>query len=189
MTRILFSLAALCLFTASTVTADDSSDSSKGLCAGDNISMFLVTKVAGAEDDGVEAGATTCYRCKYGQRPMVMVFTRSTDGAVAKFVKELDSTVAKHADDQLKGLVTLIGGESEDLTSQAKAIADKTDAKHVPIVVAKDTDNGPASYKLDDQTAVTVVLVNHSQVVARHDFAADKIDSAAVMTQVNEMLN
>ncbi|EMI44046.1 hypothetical protein [Rhodopirellula sp. SWK7] len=186
MTRFLFSLAALCLFTATTVSADETS---KGLCAGDNISMFLVTKVAGAEDDGVETGATTCYRCKYGQRPMVMVFTRSTDGKVAEFVKELDSTVAKHSDDQLKGLVTLIGGESDKLTGQAKEIAGKVAAKHVPIVVAKDTDNGPASYKLDDSTAVTVVLVNHSQVVARHDFAADAIDSAAVMTQVNEMLN
>ncbi|MFG0291072.1 MAG: hypothetical protein ACF8CQ_23095 [Rhodopirellula sp. JB044] len=186
MTRILFSLAALCLFTATTVTADDAS---KGLCAGDNISMFLVTKVAGAEDDGVETGATTCYRCKYGQRPMVMVFTRSTDGEVANFVKKLDSTVAKHSDDQLKGLVTLIGGESSQLTDQAKEIAGKVDAKHVPIVVAKDTDNGPASYKLDDKTAVTVVLVNHSQVVARHDFSADNIDEAAVMNQVGEMLN
>lgn len=189
MTRYLLSLAALCLFTASSVSAAEPAASAKGLSAGDNISMFLVTKVAGAQDDGVETGATICYRCKYGQRPMVMVFTRSTDGSVTKLVKELDAAVAKHADDQLKGIVTLIGAKTDELTKQATEIADKVGAKHVPIVVAKDTSNGPESYQLNGETAVTVVLVNHSQVVARHDFAAGKVDTAAIIKDVNEMLN
>ena len=189
MTRFLLTLAALCLLTASSVQADDSASTSKGLCAGDNISMFLVTKVAGAEDDSVEAGKTTCYRCKYGQRPMVMVFTRATDGKVPELVEKIDAAVADHSADELKGLVTLIGAESDALTAQAKAMAGKVSAKHVPIVVAKDAQNGPESYRINDQTAVTVVLVNHSQVVARHDFAADKVDVAAVIAQVNEMLN
>lgn len=189
MTRFLLSFAALCLFTASSVSAKEPAASSPGLSAGDNISMFLVTKVAGAEDDGVETGATTCYRCKYGQRPMVMVFTRSTDGSVTKLVKELDASVAKHTDEQLKGIITLIGAKTDDLTKQATEIADKVGAKHVPIVVAKDTANGPESYKLNGKTAVTVVLVNHSQVVARHDFAADQVDVAAIINEVNEMLN
>ena len=36
---------------------------------GDSIGAFNVTKLCGAEDDGVEAGKTLCYRCKNGKRP------------------------------------------------------------------------------------------------------------------------
>ncbi len=214
MTRILFSLAALCLLTAPIVTADEPATankqcctkdsctkdccskesctkdcSTKGLSAGDDVGAFLVTKVAGAKDDNVDNGDSLCYRCKYGQRPMVIVFTRVTDGSVPKLVEQLDAAVAKHSKNQLKGFVTLIGKEQKELTSEGQAMASKLGDKNIPIVVAKDSENGPSNYKLDANTAVTVVLVNHSQVVARHNFAADKVDVAAVMKQVNEMLN
>jgi hypothetical protein len=33
------------------------------------------------------------------------------------------------------------------------------------------------------------VIANDSQVVARHEFDADKIDVAAVMSEVKQMLN
>ncbi|TWT75139.1 hypothetical protein [Allorhodopirellula solitaria] len=194
MTRILFSLAALCLIGSPIVSAGDataSKDSAdKGLCAGDKVGAFQVTKIAGGEGDSVKEGSTLCYRCKYGQRPMVMVFTRGTEGSVAKLVRRIDAAVVKHSDDELKGLVTLIGKEPEALTNDAKAMAKKLkNKKNVPIVVAKDAKNGPDSYKLNADTAVTVLLVNHSEVIARHDFAADQIDVPAVMKQVKEMLN
>ncbi len=194
MTRFVFSLAALCMLSAPIVSAKESptagkDSSEKGLCAGDGVGAFLVTKVSGAKDDDVKVGETLCYRCKYGQRPMVMVFTRSTEGSVPKLVKRIDAAVAKHSSDDLKGLVTLIGKDPKELTTDAQAMASKIGDKNVPIVVAKDSENGPASYKLDSQTDVTVVLVSQSKVVSRHDFAADKVDVAAVMKQVNKMLN
>ncbi|WP_146406470.1 hypothetical protein [Allorhodopirellula heiligendammensis] len=194
MTRFLFSLAALCMLSAPIVTAGEPAKAAqdadaKGLCAGDAVGAFHVTKVAGAADDNVENGSTLCYRCKYGQRPMVMIFTRSTDGSVPELIEQVDAAVAKHSSDQLKGLVTLIGKEPQELTSQANAMASKLKEKNVPIVVAKDAKNGPASYKLNADTAVTVLLVNNSKVVSRHDFEADKVDVSAVITQVNEMLN
>lgn len=191
MTRFLLSLAALCMFSAPIVSAEEPANdaTAKGLCAGDDVGAFLVTKVAGAANDDVDDGATLCYRCKYGQRPMVMIFTRTTDGSVSKLIEQVDAAVAKHSKDELKGLVTLIGSEPTKLTTQGKAMASKLKDKNIPIVVAKDTKNGPASYKLDAKTDVTVVLVNQSQVVSRHDFAADKVDVAEVMKQVNEMLN
>lgn len=194
MTRFLLSLALVGCFAftqvpTSTANAEDAATCNKGLCEGDAVGAFYVTKVGGAADDGVEAGQALCYRCKYGQRPMVMVFTRSTDGAVGELVQKLDASVAKHGDSQLKGLVTLIGGDESELTSKAEAMASAVNSKHIPIVVAKDSKSGPKNYKLADGTAVTVVIVNESQVVARHDFSADKIDVAAVVGKVNEMLN
>jgi len=187
MSRLFLTLAAACLFALPTM-ADDSAKKD-GLCQGDSIGAFYVTKVAGAEDDGVEVGEPLCYRCRYGSRPMVMVFTRATGEPVGKLVKELDAVVGANKDSQLKGLVTLIGGESSDLTDQAKAMAGKIGSKNIPIVVAKDNKAGPKGYKLSADSEVTVVIANESQVIASHNFAADKIDVAAVIKEVKNMLN
>lgn len=187
MVRLFAMIAAVALLAVPSVYADDSH--SEGLCEGDRIGAFYVTKIAGAEGDGIDVGEDLCYRCRYGSRPMVMVFTRDAGEGVAKFVKELDSAVASHADDQLKGLVTVIGAESAALKQHAKSIADLAGAKNVPVVAAKDAENGPAAYKLNADAEVTVVIASDSAVVARHEFKANGIDVAAVMGEVKKMLN
>jgi len=156
---------------------------------GSSISPFYVTKVAGAEDDGVEVGEPLCYRCRYGSRPMVMVFSRKTGGQMPKFVKELNAAVKANEENQLKGLVTLIGNDADELKEQGVKFAKQAGAVHVPVVVAKDTETGPASYKIPESADVTVVVANDSQVVSTHTFKADSIDVAAVMKEVKEMLN
>jgi len=194
MLRFFVPLVTLLFLVAPSISADEAATSSAGtsatgLLAGDNISMFLVTKIGGAEDDGVETGATTCYRCKYGQGPMVMVFTRSVDAMVPKLVKALDAEIVKRDGSPLKAVVTLIGSQPDALTKKAEALAGQVKSEQVPIAVAKDSANGPASYQIGRDVAVTVLLVNYSQVIDRHDFAADKIDVAAVMAQVNAMVH
>ncbi|MEM9365795.1 MAG: hypothetical protein AAGD07_07345 [Planctomycetota bacterium] len=187
MVRLFAMIAAVALLAVPSVSAEDSH--SEGLCKGDRLDAFYVTKVAGAEGDGIDVGEDLCYRCRYGSRPMVMVFTRNAGEGVAKFVKELDSAVAAHEDAQLKGLVTVIGAESDALKQHAKSIAEMAGAKNVPVVAAKDTQNGPEAYKLNADTDVTVVIASDSSVVARHEFKANGIDVAAVMGEVKKMLN
>ncbi len=119
---------------------------------------------------------------------MVMVFTRDTGGRVADLTKQLDSAVANNEDASLRGLVTLLGEDAASLKQDANKIAQRAEVKHVPVVVAKETKTGPLNYKLPGDVAVTVVVAKDSQVVNTHVFAADKIDIAAVMTDVNQIL-
>ena len=67
-----------------------------GLQAGADIGAFYVTKVAGAEADGVKTKANLCYRCKNGKRPQVMVFTRSSDDNVVNLIDQLDAAIVKN---------------------------------------------------------------------------------------------
>lgn len=159
-----------------------------GLKQGDPIGAFYVTKVAGAEDDGVKTGQELCYRCKYGQRPMVMVFARKNSDKLSKLVSDLDRAIAKHDDAQLRAFVTVVGEDQSKLKDSAKEIAQAAEAKKVPVAVAADSQNGPASYRLDPKADVTVILANESQVVASHTFQADGIDSSAVLKEVEKML-
>ena len=185
MSRLMMSFAILGLLIGSVHAAD-----SECLKEGDSIGAFYVTKVAGAEDDGVEKGEQLCYRCRYGSRPMVMVFARNTGGKVNALVKELDAAIAKNKSEQLKGLVTLMGEDASALKESAAKVAKKSGAKHIPVVVAKDNVSGPSNYKLDDKSAVTVIVANEGEVVASHAFdTAKKVDVAAVLGDVKKMLN
>lgn len=183
---IVLALVCSCITTAGIATADTATD--ECLQQGDSIGVFYVTKVAGAEDDGVEPGEDLCYRCRYGSSPMIMVFARDTGGKVPDLVKQIDAAVAENEESSLKGLLTLIGEDAAELKQDATKIAEKAEVKHVPVVVAKETTTGPLNYKLPAESAVTIVVAKDSQVVATHTFAADKIDIAAVMKEVKQIL-
>ena len=172
----------LCLGTHVAAAAD-------GLQQGDPIGVFHVTKVAGAIDDGVEPGEELCYRCRYGSRPMVMVFARDVGGKVTDLLKEMEAAVSANEEHQLKGLLTLLGEDAGELKAQAEKLATKAAIEKVPVVIAKETKTGPTNYKIDADAAVTVVVANDSQVVSSHTFGVEKIDVVAVMKEVKQMLN
>lgn len=159
-----------------------------GPAAGDQIGAFEVVKVAGAESDGVEAGKTLCYRCKYGSSPMVMVFTRNGNGEVAKFVGQLDAAVAKHSDHGLKGFVNLLGANEGELQTQAKTLGKSN--KSVPVVVPVDFQKGPEGYALNDEAEVTIILAKKGEVVATHACAAGEFNDKAakeILAQVEKL--
>jgi hypothetical protein len=152
-----------------------------GLAAGEGIGAFNVTKVAGAADDGVEVGKELCYRCKYGARPQVMVFTRKGGAEVVSLSKELNSAVAKNSEKQLTAFVNVLGD---------KAAAEKTakelgaDSAKVPVVVPVENENGPANYGLNPDAEVTVIIASKGKVISSTGYAAGKFDAAAVTATV-----
>ena len=95
-----------------------------GLAVGKTIGAFDVTKCAGTEDDGVKIGATLCYRCKYGARPMVMIFSRNADKSLAQLMGKLDEVVAKNTDKEFKAFINIVGEDKEKLEEAAKKFGD-----------------------------------------------------------------
>lgn len=167
---------------------DEAVAADRCLQRGDTVGVFYVTKVAGAEDDGVVPGARLCYRCRYGSRPMVMVFARKTGGRLTELVRRLDTAVSTNRQAKLKGLVTLLGGEVTELKERAADVAQTASVKTVPVVVANEPETGPANYKLPEDAAVTIVVAKDSQVVTTHTYEVDNIDVSTVMTEVQQIL-
>jgi hypothetical protein len=145
--------------------------------AGEEIGPYEVVKVAGNPHDGVKIGEELCYRCKLGNRPMVMVFTRKADKNLARLVKELDKVVAKNEEKKLGAFVALIGSRDD---AKAKETAEKlikeTEASNVAVVAAKDQPNGPESYKLDPKADITVLICVKGEVAANHAVPAGALD-------------
>jgi hypothetical protein len=157
---------------------------------GDRIGAFNVTKCAGAEEDGVEVGANLCYRCRNGDRPQVIVFTRSTDKNVMKLLRQIDKAVAKNEDAKLRSFVNLLGEDKEELTAQAKKVAAKSKTSNLPIVVPNEFENGPDNSGINTKAAVTVVLASDLGVKASHAVADSKdLDVEAVIKDLSKILN
>lgn len=159
-----------------------------GLAPGDPIGAFNVVKVAGADDDGVEVGQELCYRCRFGSRPMAMVFVRSPDGEVVNLVKQLDRLVAKHHGEHFRTLVTFLGDDSADLKSAAVELASAAGAKHAAIAVAKDFSTGPINYRVPADADVTIVLARDSQVMEFMTASASEMNVDAIAAKVAELV-
>jgi hypothetical protein len=173
---------------AAGVLASDGGDRD-GLVSGDPLGVFHVTKVAGANDDGVDAGEILCYRCRYGSRPMALVFARRTDGRVPELLTAIDQQVAEHSAAKFKALLTLLGDDSSQLRELAEQIVAETGGKRVPVVIAEETSRGPLSYKLSEDAEVTVILATDSRIVEVQTFDAAQIDIESVLGKITEMIN
>jgi hypothetical protein len=156
--------------------------------SGDRLGAFTVTKVAGAEGDDVKVGDSLCYRCKYQSRPMVLVFSRTDSESLGKFVQELDASLAKNEDKQLRGLVSMLGDDAEGIKASATKFAKTYNVKNLPVAVPSDYKTGPRSYKIDGKADVVVVVANEGEVIKSFSFAADKVDGAEVMASISTML-
>ncbi len=172
-------------------TADEAAtkELKSGPQTGDSLGAFNVTKVAGAEDDGVEQGQNLCYRCRNGKRPQVVVFTRSTDPKVTQLVQKLDKAVADNASSQLRVFVNLLGDDKEELTDTAKKFAATSNVKNVPFVVPNEFENGPDDYGINSKAEITITLASDLGVKATHAFASAKdLNVDSVLSDISKIL-
>jgi len=163
-----------------------SAEVTSGPQVGEKVGAFTVTKVAGNPDDGVEAGKTLCYRCKMGSRPVVMVFARSADEKLAKFLKELDEEIEEHQDKKLTAFVNMIGADAESLKKAAADFVAKHEIKRVAFVVPEDAKDGPENFKIAPEADLTVICYKEGEVQANHAFAAGGLSDEKIDVIVDE---
>ncbi|RLT18710.1 MAG: hypothetical protein DWI27_04160 [Planctomycetota bacterium] len=171
-------MAAVALMTAAVASAEVTS----GPQVGDRVGAFTVTKVTGNPDDGVVDGKKLCYRCKMGQRPVVMVFARSADDKLAKFLLKLEEEIEEHQDSKLSAFVNMIGTDEESMKKAAADFVAKHGIKRVAFVIPEDVANGPENFNIAPDADLTVICYKGGEVKANHAFASgglseDKIDA------------
>jgi hypothetical protein len=137
---------------------------------GDPVGAFIVTKVTGNPDDGVESGKTLCYRCKMGARPVVMVFARSADEKLAKLLKKIEEEVEEHQSEKLTSFVNMIGTDANALKQAADDFAAKHGLKRIAFVVPEHPEHGPPEFKIAPDADVTVICYKGGMVKANHAF-------------------
>lgn len=162
-------------------------DIKSGLQVGDYPGAFNVTDITGPS-----AGQKLCYRCQYGARPVVSIFTRSMDENVVKLVKELDSVVAKNAEDKkMAAFVTVLTNDPDATESQLKKVAEEQKLQRTPLTVFENT-AGPTKYKIDQKADVTIMMWVDSDVKVNYAFSAGELNAdsvAKVVADTAKILN
>ena len=152
---------------------------------GDSVGAFTVTKVTGNADDGVDDGKSLCYRCKMGQRPVVMVFARSADEKLAKLLKKIEEEVEEHQSEKLTSFVNMIGADAEALKKASADFVSKHGLKRIAFVVPEDTQHGPPDFKIAPDADVTVVCYKGGTVKANHAFAKGALTDEKIKAVVD----
>jgi hypothetical protein len=174
---------ALVALMAGTVAAGDLKS---GPQPGDGVEAFHVKKIAGAKEDGVKTGAELCYRCKLGNRPVVMVFARTPDEKLAGLLKALDKQVGKHKEEKLSSFVNLIGKDEKVLGGAGEKLAEEAELENVAVVVPVDQPNGPEAYKINPEADLTVLIYREGKVKNSHAFAKDELEKEHVEKIIEE---
>lgn len=161
---------AVCLLMAGVAFAELKS----GLPVGESVPPFNVRDITGPSK-----GKTLCYRCQYGNRPVVTVFTREVNKSVTDLVSKIDAVVGKNKDSKMAAFVCVITEDADKVEKQLEEIAKDKKIANTPLTIIEGK-TGPAEYKLSKDAAVTVMMWNESKVVVNHAFEKAELDAKEI---------
>lgn len=168
------------------VSAAIAAEQNTSLQVGDDVGAFYVTDVTGPA-----AGTELCYRCRYGDRPVVTIFTRKVDDKLAALLKEVDTIVGKNSGKDMAAFLVVMTDDQAGQEAALKKLAADAGLKNVPLTTFEDV-NGPRNYKISKDAEVTVMMwVNGklavNETLKQADLTAEKI--ASVTAQTTKILN
>lgn len=153
-----------------------------GLGVGESVPAFYVQDVTGQ----FAGEKPLCYRCRFGDRPVVTVFTQNPDEKIESLVKQIDKSVGEHKRDKMAAFVVVLSDEPKGQETKLKEIAKKAGGlKNVPLTTYENAD-GPAEYKLSKEAETTVMMWVDGEVKVNHAFAKGELDDEAIETIMSE---
>jgi hypothetical protein len=117
---------------------------------GSDVAPFHVIDVTGEHK-----GKEVCYRCQFGDKPVVAVFAREMNEKVEKACKELDKAMAENP--SMRGMFVMIADcDCEKTKEKMASLAKKHELKKLPMTLFVG-EKGPDTYKINAEAGVTVV--------------------------------
>lgn len=169
---------AVCLLAAGAAYAADQVKS--GLPVGELVPAFNVRDITGPSK-----GKTLCYRCQYGARPVVTVFTRELNDTVKDLVKQVDEKVSANKDKKMAAFVVVLTEDPDTVEPKIEALAKDAKISSTPLTIVEGA-AGPPEYKLSKEAEVTVMMWVEGEVKVNQAFAKGKLDKKAVEKLVSE---
>lgn len=149
-----------------------------GLEVGEGVGAFYVKDVTGPA-----AGTKLCYRCRYGQKPVVSIFAREMNDNVASLVKQVDGVVGKNKD--MAAFVVLLTDQPEAKEADLKAVAKSKGISSTPLTTF-DGVTGPPGYKISKDADVTVMMWVGGKLQVNEELKADDLSEAKINSIVGK---
>lgn len=152
----------------------------KSLSIGDPVPAFNVRDITGPNK-----GKTLCYRCKYGDRPVVTVFTRDVNDNVVALVKKVDAQVEANKDKKMASFLVVLTNDADATEAKLAKIAEKEGIKNVPLTIIEG-DSGPDGYGIQQEHETTVMMWVDGALKVNEGFAKGKFNAKSVDALVAE---
>lgn len=124
---------------------------------------------------GPQRGQSFCFICDTGDKPAVVVFTKTLSDPLGKLVARLDRAVPDNKAVDLRGWITLLDKDQPRMDPQLVQWGKKHAIRSMPLGIFED-DKGPPSYRLSGDADVTVLLFVKRKVVANFAFRPGELD-------------
>lgn len=148
--------------------------------ADDRLEIGAVVREFYVQDvTGPAAGNELCYRCRYGNRPVIAIFARRTSDQLAALVKEVDDAVDRNSDKELAAFVVLMTDEPAEQEDALRTWAEQHEFQKVPLTLFDD-ELGPRAYRLKRDADVTVMMWVGGQLAVNESFDRDGLSPEAV---------
>ena len=151
-----------------------------GLSVGDGVGAFYVRDVTGPS-----AGEKLCYRCQYGNKPVVSIFAREMNDNVASLVKQIDSVVADNQSQKMAAFVVVLSDNPQGVEGKLKNIAKSKGITKTPLTTF-DGLSGPPSYNLSKDADVTVMMWVGGKVKVNEELKAGDLNAAKIKSLVGK---
>lgn len=152
-----------------------------GLKPGETVGAFDVVDVSGPNK-----GKQLCYRCQYGNAPVVAAFINGDPMESAGLVAGLQKVVDANKDKKLRSFVVFMSGQ-ESKDSIEKIAATKKTSIPLTFLPGGTQAADIANYKISPDAKNTVLLWNRGEVQANF-VNVDKTSIASVEKAAAEML-
>ena len=146
---------------------------------GERIEPFKVLVV-----NGPEAGKEVDYLSDYGDSPVLLIFLHQLDRNVAAMLRPCERFARERASAGLKSLIVYLAPDKIEGERRMRAVVKSLNLE-VPVGVALEGVEGPGSYGLNREVAVTALVAKERKVTA--NFAIIQpgtVDAPRVMTAV-----
>lgn len=153
---------------------------------GATVQSFFVRAVTGPHRN-----RSVCYVCRYGSRPVVMVFIQKVDRELPTLLKAVDKIVDKNRITGLRSFGVLVTNESSQAVPVLQTMA-FDERIRMPLTAATTAVAGPGGNRLHRDAATTVVLYRQQKAVTNLAFKYGKLDDKAignVLDRIKEMLD
>ena len=145
-----------------------------GLPAGEFVPPFNCRDITGPAK-----GKTLCYRCRYGDSPVVAVFTRNTGEQTASLIKQIDAQVVAKKANGLKAFVVFLSDDPDEIETKIENLAKTEKVSSTPLTIMEGIE-GPPEYKIAKTAETTVLMWVNGEVKVNHAFTEGLLDEATI---------
>lgn len=120
---------------------------------------------------------STCFVCRYGERPVVMVLMRKVGPEMRPLMKNIDRLVEQHRAGGLRSFGVHVSDQSFPAISSVQTFAFNTHLS-LPLTVGTDAIGAESCQNLNPEATVTIIFYAKRKVIERFAFRSDELDVA-----------